>query len=139
MCEFPPHSCLIRYISRLNQLYRNEPALHELDFDSAGFEWIDFSDTDSSIISFIRRGRDPGEHIVCVFNCTPVLREGYRFGVPEHGFYREILNSDSELYWGGNMGNLGGVHSEPISWHNKPNSIAIAVPPLGALFFKRDR
>ena len=84
----------------LNWLYRREPALHQVEFDWHGFEWIDCNDADASALSFIRRGKDPAEYIVVVANFTPVVRDIYRVGVPELGYYREIFNSDAEGYGG---------------------------------------
>ena len=124
------------YVRALNRLYVSEPALHEVDFTWGGFEWVDFRDVDNSIVSFLRRARDPNDFIAVVANLTPVPREGYRLGVPAGGFYRELLNSDSMHYGGANMGNAGGLHSEPTPWQGQPHSILITVPPLAVVFFK---
>jgi 1,4-alpha-glucan branching enzyme len=139
LAGFREHKRLQNYVGDLNRLYRNEPALHQVDFDAGGFEWIDFHDTDNSILSFIRRARNGGDHIVVACNFTPVPRWSYRVGVPEHCYYREVLNSESNLYGGSNLGNGGGVHSQPIPWHGQPNSIEILIPPLGVVFFKPAR
>jgi 1,4-alpha-glucan branching enzyme len=135
LCAYAPHRGLTELVRRLNQLHREEPAFHDLDFDGAGFRWIDFGDTDNSVVSFLRSGRGGG-FVLCAFNCTPVPRADYRIGVPEEGWYREILNSDSEIYGGSNLGNAGGVRSEPIPWHNQPHSLRLTLPPLGALYLK---
>jgi 1,4-alpha-glucan branching enzyme len=133
------HACLQRYVRDLNALYVSEPAMHEVDFAPAGFEWIDFRDTENSIISFIRRAEDREDYLVVVCNFTPVPRDGYRIGVPEKCFFRELLNSDSQAYWGSNMGNMGGVMSDPVPWHGKPCSIRIVIPPLATVLFKPER
>ena len=109
---------------------------YELDFEHAGFEWIDFNDADTSIVSFIRRARMRDNFLVFVCNFTPVPRDQYRIGVPAAAFYREILNSDSGLYGGSNMGHLGGVQSEQSACHGRDHSITITVPPLSCLVFK---
>ncbi len=133
---FTPHKCLQKYIMDLNLIYKSEPSLYELDYSYKGFEWIDFRDADSSIISFIRKAKDPENHLVIVCNFTPVPRNNYRFGVPSLCFYKEILNSDSQIYWGSNMGNSGGVFSENLPWHKQPCSINITLPPLSVTIFK---
>ncbi len=137
LLEDEMHRKLRDYVRDLNRIYLSEPALYEKDFEHEGFEWIDFSDVEESIISFIRRANNNENFLVFVFNFTPVPRHTYLVGVPEPGFYREILNSDSELYGGSNVGNLGGVEAIPNPIHNRPFSINIALPPLGMLIFKK--
>jgi 1,4-alpha-glucan branching enzyme len=136
LLNYRPHRRLQKYVMDLNCLYQSEPALYEIDFSYEGFEWIDFHDTDNSTISFMRKAKDPRDFLVIVSNFTPVPRMGYRIGVPENCFYKEILNSDSYLYWGSNMGNAGGVHSEQTACQGKPYSIKIILPPLSVLIFK---
>ncbi len=138
LLEYPEHRGVQTLVQDLNALYSREPALHEVDFDWHGFEWLDCSDADSSVLSFIRRAKQPEDFLVVVVNSTPVMRESYRIGVPELGFYREILNTDSEHYGGSNAGNSGGVQAEPVPWGNQPNSLNLRLPPLAALFFKRE-
>jgi 1,4-alpha-glucan branching enzyme len=122
-----------KIVSDLNRLYREQPALHEVDFDGAGFEWIDCHDSSQSVLVYLRKDLS-GEHTVAAaFNFTPVPRTNYRIGVPEPGFYREALNSDAALYGGSNVGNQGGVEAEPVSWMGRPYSIPIALPPLAGL------
>jgi len=116
----------------LNNLYRSQKALHDLDFDNHGFEWIDCHDHDQSIISYIRRARD-GSFAIIVLNFTPVLRKGYRIGVPQTGYYRELFNSDAECYGGGNQGNGAGLNTENMAWMNQAQSLLMTVPPLAAL------
>ncbi len=136
LLAYVPHRKLNEYVRTLNSLYTSEPALYELDFEHAGFEWIDFNDADTSIVSFIRRARVRDDLLVFVCNFTPVPRDQYCIGVPHASFYREILNSDSGLYGGSNMGNLGGVQSEQSACHGRDHSITITVPPLSCLVFK---
>ena len=120
----------------LNQVYRREPSLFEVDFDGAGFSWIDCQDNENSVVSFLRRGKNPRDFTVMLVNFTPVPRPAYRIGVPEAGWYRELLNSDARTYGGGNMGNGGGVFTEPIASHGYAQSISVMVPPLGFLMLK---
>jgi 1,4-alpha-glucan branching enzyme len=134
----PLHAGLQHAIRDLNHRYQHEPALHEVDFEPAGFSWIDCNDHAASVISFIRRARNPHEFVVVVLNWTPVVRGGYRIGVPEPGFYRELLNSDAEAYGGSNVGNAGGVESDPIPSHGHAQSISLVLPPLAGLILKRD-
>jgi 1,4-alpha-glucan branching enzyme len=134
--DWPMHRGMMRYIEDLNRLYTTEPALHQLDFDWTGFEWIDFHDAASSVISFLRKGRDPDEWLLFIFNFTPLPRHGYRVGVPEPGRYRELLNSDSEVYGGSNVGNLGGVTAEPVPVHQRDWSLRLTLPPLAVLVLK---
>jgi 1,4-alpha-glucan branching enzyme len=131
------HASLRRYVQDLNWHYSAEPALHQIDFDPGGFRWIDCNDNENSVVSIVRYAHAPAEAIVGVFNFTPVPRSGYRIGVPEPGFYAELLNSDAAVYGGGNVGNGGGVASEPIPSHGFDQSVTLTVPPLGCLYLKR--
>jgi 1,4-alpha-glucan branching enzyme len=135
----PYHRGLQRFVRDLNHLYRGEPALHQLDDQPAGFEWIDGSDAEAGVVAFVRRARSRDDFVVVASNFTPVARPGYRLGVPEPGFYHERLNSDAEAYGGGNAGNAGGVWSEPVPWHGRPHSIAVVLPPLATVVFKPGR
>jgi 1,4-alpha-glucan branching enzyme len=139
LLEYGTHRGLQTLTADLNAIYRNEPSLHQVDFDWHGFEWIDCTDADSSVLSFLRRAQDPGDFVVVVANFTPVQRETYRVGVPEPGFYREIMNTDAEKYGGTNVGNLGGVHAEAIPWNNQPYSLYLRIPALGVIYFKHER
>jgi 1,4-alpha-glucan branching enzyme len=136
LLQYEPHQKLQRFLADLNRLYRNEPALYEVDFDYTGFEWIDFMDSDNSIITFMRRASDYQDLLVFVCNFTPVYRENYRVGVPFHCEYRELLNSDSEIYWGSNKGNYGALWSDEIAWHNQPYSLNLKISPLSTMIFK---
>jgi len=139
LLDYDSHRGLQNLTADLNSVYRNQPALHEVDFDWHGFEWIDCNDADWSVLSFIRRAKDPSDFVVVAANFTPVQRDAYRVGVPEPGFYREILNTDAEKYGGTNVGNLGGVHAEAVPWNNKPYSIYLRLPALGVIYFKHER
>jgi 1,4-alpha-glucan branching enzyme len=138
LVQHPPHAGLQRWIGHLNHLYRSEPALHELDCDAGGFEWIDANDSDQSVLSFLRKGRTRDDLLLFVGNFTPVPRPNYRVGVPRGGFWREVLNSDGREYGGSGWGNLGGVDSVPIGLHGRPYSVTVTLPPLAAVFFKSE-
>ena len=133
----PRHRGVQRWVQDLNRLLREQPALHEVDFDPSGFSWIDCNDSEQSVIALLRRGRSPDEVIVAAFNFTPVPRYNYRIGVPSGGFWRELLNSDASEYGGSGQGNMGGLQSAPLGWHGHPHSIMATLPPLAAVFFKR--
>ncbi len=132
---FKPHEGMQRWVTDLNRLYKNQPALHEGDCYNDGFEWVDCSDSASSIMSFLRKAQN-GESILVICNFTPVARGGYRVGVPHGGLWKELLNSDADIYWGGGQGNMGGAHADPHGWHGRPFSLHLNIPPLGVLFFK---
>jgi 1,4-alpha-glucan branching enzyme len=139
LLQYSPHHQLKQFFVDLNTLYKNEPSLYTRDFAPEGFQWIDCSDNRHSVVSFIRRGKEPNEFIVIVCNFTPQPHSHYRIGVPEAGFYQEIFNSDSREYGGSNMGNLGGKWTDEWWFHNYPNSLDLCLPPLGVLMFKIDR
>ncbi|HHV53278.1 MAG TPA: 1,4-alpha-glucan branching enzyme, partial [Synergistaceae bacterium] len=109
-------------------------ALYERDFENAGFEWVDFSDWESSIIAFLRKAG--GEEVLVVCNFTPVPRYNYRVGVPKGGFWRELLNSDSQEYGGSGHGNLGGIEAAPVPMHGRFYSLTLTLPPLSVVVFK---
>jgi 1,4-alpha-glucan branching enzyme len=132
----PYHRGVQSLVRDLNRLYRGVPALWELDAVPAGFEWMDCSDREQSIVSFLRYARDPEDVVLCAFNFTPTPRPAYRIGVPRPGFYREILNTDGGAYAGSNLGNAGGVQSDPIPWHGRSHSVRLTLPPLGAVWLK---
>ena len=131
------HSGVQRLVRDLNYLYRDTPALHELDFSYEGFGWIDCHDADQSIISYQRRTQD-GRHVIVVLNFTPVQREGYRIGAPEGGKYREALNSNAETYGGSNTGNGEGLEADNLSWMGYPHSLIMTLPPLAGVILKKD-
>uniref|UniRef100_B8HWK8 1,4-alpha-glucan branching enzyme GlgB n=1 Tax=Cyanothece sp. (strain PCC 7425 / ATCC 29141) TaxID=395961 RepID=B8HWK8_CYAP4 len=139
LLQFEPHQKLKQFIQTLNHLYRSQPALHALDLGQDGFEWIDCSDNRHSVVSFIRRSKDPEDFVIVVCNFTPQPHSHYRVGVPESGFYTELLNSDSREYGGSNLGNLGGKWTQEWAFHNRPYSLDLCLPPLATLVFKLDR
>jgi 1,4-alpha-glucan branching enzyme len=130
------HRGIQQLMADLNKLHVQEPALHELDFEWAGFEWLEANDAENSAIAFLRRAKNQNDAIAVVCNFTPVVRDNYRVGVPRSGCYPEILNTDSGYYWGSGAGNGGGVNAEPIPWNGKPWSISLRLPPLAASYFK---
>jgi 1,4-alpha-glucan branching enzyme len=134
--DWPEHDGLKRLVQHLNHMYRREPALFELDATYEGFEWIDFHDSDNSVVAFKRKAGN-GDIIAFVINATPVVREAYRIGVNGGGFYEEILNTDAQTYGGSNVGNLGGAWAEPISWQGKSHSLLLRLPPLAVVGLKR--
>ena len=134
----PAHAGLSRWVEELNALYRREPALHELDFDPAGFEWVDCNDAEQSVLTFLRKGRSTDDIFLVVCNFTPVPRHNYRIGVPRGGFWREVLNSDARQYGGSGQGNIGGADAAPISAHGRPYTLTIVVPPLATVFFRSE-
>jgi 1,4-alpha-glucan branching enzyme len=132
------HAQVKKWVEDLNHVYRSEPALHELDCDGHGFEWIDCDDSQQSVVSFIRKGKNTGDIILIVANFTPVPRLDYRLGVPRGGWWKELLNSDSAFYGGSGLGNGGGVTAMPVTWRNRPATLSLTLPPLGILFFKSE-
>ncbi len=135
LLEFPEHQGIQRLVRDLNRLYTSEASLYELDHEPGGFEWIDHNDAKHSLFSFIRRSRG-GETIVVIVNATPVPRPGFRLGVPNGGFYEEILNTDSSLYGGSNVGSAGGIPAREQDAHGRPHSIQVDVPPLATVYFR---
>ena len=132
----PWHHGVQNLLGDLNRLHASEPALHEVDFEWSGFEWIEANDAAASVLSFLRRARKTEEFIIAICNFTPVVREEYRVGVPRPGYYREVLNTDSRHYEGSDVGNSGGVNAEPIPWNDRPYSIKLRLPPLAVMYFK---
>jgi len=133
----PRHDGVRRLVQHLNYVYKTEPALWECDDTHEGFEWIDFHDADHSVVAFMRRSRG-GEIIVFAVNATPVVRHGYRLGVPSAGFYREIINTDAETYGGTNVGNMGGFDAADFPWQGRTHSLMVSLPPLATIAFKRE-
>ncbi|MEW6752428.1 MAG: alpha amylase C-terminal domain-containing protein, partial [Candidatus Latescibacterota bacterium] len=138
LLEYDTHQGIRQWVRDLVAFYRGEPALHATDFALEGFAWIDCQDVENSVVSFLRRTHGGGRLVVFVLNFTPVPRFPYRIGVPQPGFYREVLNSDARRYGGCNVGNGGGVLAEPIPWHAHPHSVELQVPPLGMLALRRE-
>jgi 1,4-alpha-glucan branching enzyme len=138
LLEEPRHDALCRWIGDLNRIYREEPALHALDFSAAGFEWVVVRDWEESVIAFLRKSSDDRDTILVLCNFTPVPRQNYRVGVPHGGTWRELLNSDARIYGGSGQGNLGAVESAPVPSHGHYHSLTLTVPPLSALLLKHD-
>jgi 1,4-alpha-glucan branching enzyme len=136
LLQEPFHAGLKRWVRDLNTLYRGQPLLHEMDFNPAGFEWVDCTDSQRSIISFLRRGRNPNDQLLFVCNFTPVVRENYRVGVPLDCYWKEILNSDAPLYGGSGQGNFGGLPAAPLPIQGRPFSLNMTLPPLGIVVFQ---
>jgi 1,4-alpha-glucan branching enzyme len=135
LLESEGHAGIHRWVTDLNRLYRSEPALHALDFDYRGFEWVEANDRDRSTLAFMRKDAQGGT-VLCVFNATPIPRENYRVGVPRGGWWTELLNSDADVYGGGGLGNLGRVHAAPIPCHGRYHSLSLMLPPLSAVFLR---
>jgi 1,4-alpha-glucan branching enzyme len=139
LLDYIPHQQVRRLVADLNHLYQAEPSLYEVDFEWQGFEWIDFHDTDNSVVVFQRRARDPNNHLVVVCNFTPIPRERYHIGVPAPCFYREVLNTDAAQYGGSGVTNSPGRQAVPMPWQNQPCHIDVTLPPLGIAIFKPER
>lgn len=137
LLEHEPHAKLRHFVADLNRLYCSEPALYQSDCAPMGFEWIDFRDTEQSVVAFLRRSADGERSLICAYNFTSVPRSGYRIGVPEPGLYQEVLNSDAESYGGSNMGNEGNVRAEQMAWHGYACSLQMTVPPLGCVMLTK--
>ncbi|MDP6036753.1 MAG: alpha amylase C-terminal domain-containing protein, partial [Verrucomicrobiota bacterium] len=118
--------------------YREEPAVWEADFDADGFFWVDCQDRESNVISFVRQNANSSRQVLAILNLSPVSHQNYRIGLPRDGWWREALNSDAEIYGGGNCGNGGGVHAEEVPWHNQPFSGEFLLPSLACLIFQRE-
>jgi 1,4-alpha-glucan branching enzyme len=134
LLERPDHAGVQTLVRDLNRLYRNEPALWEVDSDPAGFWWLEPNDADSNVLAFARASKDGQRVVVFVANLSPVPRSGYRLGLPRATRWREALNTDSTYYGGSDMGNLGGLQPDPIPWHNQPVSALVTLPPLAAVW-----
>ena len=137
LLDWPLHQGLQNWIKDLNHFYKTEKALFELDREGGGFEWIDCGDYEQSILAFMRMGKNPKDTLVVACNFTPVPRHHYIIGVPAGGYWKEVLNSDSPYYGGSGQGNYGGQEASPISYHGKRHALALTLPPLSMVVFKR--
>jgi 1,4-alpha-glucan branching enzyme len=135
LLESPLHAGVCRWAADVNRLYRAVPALHSLDCDPAGFEWVDLHDAEHSVLAFLRRSPS-GASVLVALNFTPVAREGYRLGVPAGGTWREIANSDAADYGGSGVGNLGAVEATDVESHGRPFSVSLTLPPLGVVMLE---
>jgi len=136
LLQYPLHFGLQRWLSDLNRFYRSQPALYQVDFDQAGFEWIDCNDVEHSVVSLMRRGGSSKDNVVVACNFTPLTHFNYRIGVPQAGFWGELLNSDAAEYGGSGQGNMGGVEAAPVPLHGRPYSITFTLPPLATVFLR---
>jgi 1,4-alpha-glucan branching enzyme len=136
LLDYEMHQKLKAYVRDLNYLYTSSKAMYEVDYSYEGFEWIDCNDNEHSMVSFIRKGKDYRDMLIFICNFTPVVHESYRIGVPFGGHYSEILNSDSEIYGGSNVGNLGGIDALNEESHGRPCSLLLRIPPLGVIVLK---
>jgi 1,4-alpha-glucan branching enzyme len=139
LLEWQSHQGVQRYLADLNATYRREPSLHQVDFEYTGFEWIDCHNWQDSVLSFIRKGKDPNDYVICCCNFTPVPRVAYKIGAPEACWYEEISNSDSTFYGGSDLGNAGGIQALPQECQGRPCTLAITLPPLAMVMFKPRR
>jgi len=139
LLDYEVHRRFQVFCAALNELYRSEPALYEVDFQGWGFEWIDFHDSENSIISFVRRAKERENYLVFICNFTPQPHFNYQVGFPEAVVHREIFNSDADIYGGSNMGNGGQVNVQPTPSHGRPASAKLVIPPLGVLVLKPER
>ncbi len=139
LLQWSSHQTLLKFVTDLNSLYRREPALHQVDFDAAGFEWVDCHNYEQSTLAWLRRAKDPNDFLLIACNFTPVPRLTHRLGVPEMCWYEEVLNSDSVYYGGSNLGNAMGAMAEELPWDGRPFSIPITLPPLGCVMMKPRR
>ncbi len=138
LLNYDSHQGIYNLIADLNQLYRREPALHQVDFEWQGFEWLELQDWENSVVAFLRRAEDPEDSVIVVSNFTPVPRENYRIAVPKAGFYHEILNTDSRYYGGADVGNSGGRWTVPEPHNGRPCHLQLTIPPLATIMLKRD-
>ena len=140
LLDYPTHAGVQTLIRDLNRLYRETPALYEVDFEPSGFEWLSANDPENSVIAFLRRSRDGSRVVLCICNFTPVIRHGYRIGAPGPGTYRERLNTDSHYYGGSNVGSIfGGLNAEKVVAHGKAWSLVLTLPPLATVILEWER
>jgi len=132
----PFHAGTQRFVEDLNKLYKSEPGLWHGDYDMDGFFWVDCSDHEDSVLSFVRQNRDRSSRVLVILNLTPVPRYNYRVGLPHGGYWKEALNSDAGIYGGGNLGNFGGVNAESYQVHSQPYSASFTLPPMSIIAFK---
>ncbi|MEP7294003.1 MAG: 1,4-alpha-glucan branching protein GlgB, partial [Chloroflexota bacterium] len=138
LTDWSTHKGAQKWMNDLNHLYVSQPALYEHDFDYSGFEWVEVSDVEQSVFAYMRFADNRSDFVVVVCNFTPAVRYDYHIGVPHKGFYRELLNSDGEVYGGSGVGNMGGISSNDVPWHVHPQSLRLTVPPLGCIILKLD-
>ena len=137
LLQYDPHKGVSQWIKDLNQLYSKAPALYEYSFESKGFDFIDHSDHENSVMVYCRKGSDPKDDLVVIFNLTPRTHDEYRIGVPAKGKWKEVLNSDAKAYHGSGFVNGGTLSTEAVHWHDSDHSLVVKLPPLGCAVFQR--
>jgi 1,4-alpha-glucan branching enzyme len=135
----PYHRGVQRFVADLNRLYQAEPGLWKADYDIAGFYWLDCTDQESSVLAFVRQDSERTSEFVVIMNLTPMTRHGYRIGLPRPGRWREVVNSDAGIYGGSNVGNMGEVMAQNLTWHNQPHSAQFTLPPLSVVAFQPEK
>jgi len=138
LLQYDRHTGIQSWVKQLNEFYKSQPALYEVDFNFEGFEWVHSSDYEQSILSFYRKGNNPKDKILVVCNFTPTPRIDYKIGVGQSGHWKEILNSDAKDYGGSGHGNFGGLNTTPNAFNGQENTLSVTLPPLGILFFQHD-
>ena len=138
LLEYPEHAGVQALVRELNRVYKSEPALWEVDFEGAGFTWLEPNDSAANVFAFARFSEERERTLVCCCNLSPVPRENYRLGLPAPGRWREVLNTDSAFYGGSDVGNLGGVECQEKPWHDQPYSAEVTLPPLGVVWLVPD-
>jgi 1,4-alpha-glucan branching enzyme len=139
LLESPEHAGVQALVRDLNRVYREHPALWSIDFDPAGFYWLEHNDSDANVIAFARQASEESETLVLVANFSPVVRNGYRVGLPTAGRWTEVLNTDSRFYGGSDVGNPGGVLAEAMPWNGQPYSAQLTIPPLAGVMLVPER
>jgi 1,4-alpha-glucan branching enzyme len=139
LLEVDFHRGVQALVKDLNRLYRDEPALHQMDCDGGGFEWLEANDAENSVLAWLRHGKAGTSPMLVICNFTPTPREAYRLGLPAPGRWLEILNSDAEVYGGSGKGNLGVIETEEVASHGRPYSAEITLPPLSTVWFRLEQ
>jgi len=139
LLEQQRHQGMLRWVRDLNTLYRGAPALYERDFSEEGFQWVDCNDAEKSVLTYLRKGKNPADTLLIAANFTPIPRHNYRVGVPEAGRWNEVLNSDAPIYGGSGQGNMGGVEATPVRFFDKfDQSLSLTLPPLSVVVFQHE-
>jgi 1,4-alpha-glucan branching enzyme len=136
LLDYPAHAGIKQWVRDLNRIYGQEKALHETDLDARGFKWVVPNDSDQSVLAFLRQEKASSQPVLVACNFTPKPRFGYRIGVPQGGFWRELLNGDAQVYGGTGLGNEGGVEARENGSHGFPYSLEVTLPPLAVLFLQ---
>jgi 1,4-alpha-glucan branching enzyme len=139
LLEYEVHQGLQKLVRDLNAFYKSQPALYKYQFEHKGFEWIDYSDSNGSVIAFQRKGDDKQDLLIVVCNFTPEVRHHYSVGVPYRGTWVEVFNSDSPKYGGSGLVNMTSIMTSPVKYHGRDYSISLTLPPLGISVLKLER